>query len=305
MLNLIIISVLVFMTIALLLGLVLYPVLLRSDVIGTRLRQIRSPEAAPKIIRRELPTSPLQKFLLFISQSIPLSGKSLALFRLLLIQAGYRNPQVLARLLAAKVFLAAALVLFSIAYIAPPSKDLFSFLSQAILLGFLGFILPNIWLVQKKNKRQEEILYTLPDALDLLTVCIESGLGIDAAIVKVIEEEFFSKRAIAEEFRLVNQEVRVGKPRSEALRDMAERSAVNDLKSLAATLIQTERLGTSLVQALRVYSDSLRSKRRQRAEETAAKTTIKLVFPLALFIFPSLMVVLLGPAVIRIVQTPF
>jgi len=305
MLNLIIISVLVFMTIALLLGLVLYPVLLRSDVIGTRLRQIRSPEAAPKIIRRELPTSPLQKFLLFISQSIPLSGKSLALFRLLLIQAGYRNPQVLARLLAAKVFLAAALVLFSIAYIAPPSKDLFSFLSQAILLGFLGFILPNIWLVQKKNKRQEEILYTLPDALDLLTVCIESGLGIDAAIVKVIEEEFFSKRAIAEEFRMVNQEVRVGKPRSEALRDMAERSAVNDLKSLAATLIQTERLGTSLVQALRVYSDSLRSKRRQRAEETAAKTTIKLVFPLALFIFPSLMVVLLGPAVIRIVQTPF
>jgi len=204
-----------------------------------------------------------------------------------------------------KVSLAAVLIVVSITYIAPPSSDLLSFLSQAVLLGFLGFILPNIWLLQKKNQRQQEILHTLPDALDLLTVCIESGLGIDAAIVKVIDEEWFSKRAIAEEFRTVNQEVRVGKPRSEALRDMAERSAVSDLKSLAATLIQTERLGTSLVQALRVYSDSLRTKRRQRAEEAAAKTTIKLVFPLVLFVFPALMVVLLGPAVIRILQTPF
>jgi tight adherence protein C len=299
------IIILVFMAIALVLGLILYPIFLRTDVIGARLRQIQSPEAAPKMIRREMPTSPLQKFVLFISQSIPVSGKSLAMFKLLLVQAGFRNPQTLARFLAAKVLLAAGLVMLSITYIAPPSSDLLSFLSQAILLGFLGFILPNIWLVQKKNQRQQEILYTLPDALDLLTVCIESGLGIDAAIVKVTDEEWFSKRAIAEEFRMVNQEVRVGKPRSEALRDMAERSAVNDLKSLAATLIQTERLGTSLVQALRVYSDSLRTKRRQRAEETAAKTTIKLVFPLALFIFPSLMVVLLGPAVIKLSQTSF
>jgi tight adherence protein C len=302
---LILIIILVFMTIALLLGLIFYPVFLRTDAIGTRLRQIQSPKAAPKIIRRDIPATPLQKFVLFISQSIPLSGKSLSLFKLLLVQAGFRNPQTLARFLAAKVFLAAALVVLSIFYIAPPSSDLLSFSSQATLLGVLGFILPNIWLLQKKNQRQQEILYTLPDALDLLTVCIESGLGIDAAIVKVIDEEWFSKRAIAEEFRLVNQEVRVGKPRSEALRDMAERSAVTDLKSLAATLIQTERLGTSLVQALRVYSDSLRTKRRQRAEETAAKTTIKLVFPLVLFIFPALMVVLLGPAVVRIVNTPF
>lgn len=302
---LILIVLFVFAAAALILALVLYPVFLRTDVIANRLRQIRAPEAAPKMVRRDTPTSPLQKLALFVSHSIPMSGRSMSTFKLLLVQAGFRNPQVLALFLTAKVLLAAVFVAGSMIFASLLSPDMPSFLTQVILLGLLGFILPNVWLVLQKNKRQQEILYTLPDALDLLTVCIEAGLGLDAAIVKVMEEEWFSKRALAEEFRLVNQEVRVGKPRSEALRDMGERSAVDDLKSLVATLIQTERLGTSLVQALRVYSDSLRSKRRQRAEEAAAKTTIKLVFPLALFIFPALMVVLLGPAAIRIIQAPF
>lgn len=302
---LILIIIFVFMAMALFFGLILYPIFLRTDVIENRLRQIRTPEVAPQIVRRDIPASPLQKLILFISQSVPISGRSMSMFKLLLVQSGLRNPKTLALFLTVKVLLAAVLVVGSILFFAPPSSDVPSFLSQAVLFGLLGFILPNIWLVQKKNQRQQEILYTLPDALDLLTVCVEAGLGIDAAIVKVMEEEWFSKRALAEEFRLVNQEVRVGKPRSEALRDMAERSAVADLKALAATLIQTERLGTSLVQALRVYSDSLRTKRRQRAEEAAAKTTIKLVFPVVLFIFPALMVVLLGPAVIRIVNIPF
>lgn len=301
----VLILIFVFAATALVLVVALYPVFQRTDVIASRLRQIQPPEEAPRIVRRDVPRSPFQKVALFISQSIPLTAKSLSLFKLLLLQAGFRNPQTLALFLTVKVLLGAILVAGYIIYGTLISPGRPFFWSQAILFGFLGFILPNVWLVQKKNKRQQEILATLPDALDLLTVCIEAGLGLDAAIVKVTEEEWFSKRALAEEFRVVSQEVRVGKPRSEALRDMAERSAVDDLKSLVASLIQTERLGTSLVQSLRVYSDSLRIKRRQRAEEAAAKTTIKLVFPLALFIFPALLVVVLGPAIMRLMQAAF
>lgn len=304
MIMLVVILIFVFAATALVLMVALYPVFQRTDVIASRLRQIRLPEA-PRVVRRDVPTSSLQKLTLFISQAIPLTAKSLSMFKLLLVQAGLRNPQTLALFLSVKALLAAVLVTGYFIYGALISPGRPFFLSQAILLGFLGFILPNVWLVKKKNKRQQEILSTLPDALDLLTVCIEAGLGLDAALVKVTEEEWFSKRALAEEFRMVSQEVRVGKPRSEALRDMAERSAVDDLKALVASLIQTERLGTSLVQSLRVYSDSLRIKRRQRAEEAAAKTTVKLVFPLALFIFPALIVVVLGPAVIRILAVNF
>lgn len=298
---LVLILIFVFAATALILMVALYPIFQRTDVIANRLRQIRPPET-PKIVRRDVPASPLQRVALFISQAIPLTTKSLSMFKLLLVQAGFRNPQTLALFLTVKVLLAAILVTGHIIYATLLFPGRPFFWSQTVLLGFLGFILPNVWLVQKKNKRQQEILYTLPDALDLLTVCIEAGLGLDASLVKITEEEWFSKRALAEEFRVVSQEVRVGKPRSEALRDMAERSAVDDLKALVATLIQTERLGTSLVQALRVYSDSLRIKRRQRAEEAAAKTTIKLVFPLALFIFPALIVVVLGPAIIRLLS---
>lgn len=295
----------VFLATALILAIVLYPVFQRTDLIANRLRQIRLPQAS-RIVRRDMPSGLLGKLAGFISHSIPLTLQSLSTFKHVLAQAGFRNPQTLALFLTVKVLSAAILVAGYIIYATLISPGRPFFWSQTVLFGLLGFILPNVWLVQKKNKRQQEILYTLPDALDLLTVCIEAGLGLDASLVKITEEEWFSKRALAEEFRIVSQEVRAGKPRSEALRDMAERSGVDDLKALVASLIQTERLGTSLAQSLRVYSDSLRLKRRQRAEEAAAKTTVKLVFPLAIFIFPALMVVALGPAAIRLLTAlPF
>ena len=139
--------------------------------------------------------------------------------------------------------------------------------------------------------------------LDLLTVCVEAGLGLDAAIVRIIDE--FQENVLAQEFKTASIEIRAGKPRMDALRDMGERTGVEDIRALVALLVQAEKLGASLARSLRVHSDSLRTKRRQIAEETAAKTTIKMVFPLAFCVFPALMVVILGPAMIQIYDTLF
>ncbi|HWS15951.1 MAG TPA: type II secretion system F family protein, partial [Candidatus Methylomirabilis sp.] len=145
----------------------------------------------------------------------------------------------------------------------------------------------------------------LPDALDLLTVCVEAGLGINSAFIRIAEEFRLSCPTLSEEFDIVNREMVAGKPRMDALRALADRTGVEDVKSLVAMLVQTERLGTSLAQSLRVHSDSLRVRRRQRAEEAAAKTTIKLVFPLVFLLFPSLFIVILGPGVLQILRVLF
>jgi tight adherence protein C len=296
------IVVFVFASVALIAMVFLFPMIQKTDVIARRLRQIQLPETLPTLSKVEAPKSRLQKLAMVVGQSVPLTPKALSMFKLLLVQAGVRSNQSLPIFLTIKVFLAGIFVSGFALYGIFISPKLEYFWAQLILVGVLGFIIPNVWLIQRKKARQEEIVASLPDALDLLTVCIEAGLGLDAAIVKITEEKWFSKRALAEEFHLVTQEVRLGKPRSDALRDMADRTTVDDLKGLVASLIQTERLGTSVAQSLRVNSDSLRIKRRQRAEEAAAKTTVKLVFPLAIFIFPALMVVVLGPAVIRFMQ---
>jgi tight adherence protein C len=140
----------------------------------------------------------------------------------------------------------------------------------------------------------------LPDALDLLVICVEAGLALDQALLRVSQELRIAHPELCDELELVNSEMRVGKPRLDALRDLASRTGVEDLKSLVAMLVQTDRFGTSVAQSLRVHSEQLRILRRQRAEEQAAKTTVKMVPPLVFFIFPALFVVLLGPAVITI-----
>jgi tight adherence protein C len=168
-----------------------------------------------------------------------------------------------------------------------------------------GLFLPDAFLKMKARRRQEAISDSLPDGLDLMTVCVEAGLGINSAFVKIAEEFRISSPALSEEFDVVNREMVAGKPRTEALRALASRTGVEDVKSLVAMLIQTERLGTSLAQSLRVHSDSLRVKRRQKAEEAAAKTTIKLVFPLVFLLFPALFIVILGPGVLQILRVFF
>jgi tight adherence protein C len=151
-----------------------------------------------------------------------------------------------------------------------------------------------------RTTRQKEIFLTLPDALDLLVVCVESGLGLDAALRKVTEEMKGHAKVICEEFSLANLQLQMGRPRREVLHDLGVRTGVDDVRSLAAILIQADRFGSSIAQALRVQSDSMRVRRRQRAEEKAAKTAVQLIFPLVLFIFPAIFVVLVGPAAIQI-----
>ena len=225
--------------------------------------------------------------------------------RLLLNQAGYRSAT------AGRIYWwvrIAAILLFPAALFAGGKAvgmhDKMLFLLVVAGAG-AGLCLPGAFLRSKTRKRQEAITDALPDALDLLTVCVEAGLGINSAFLRIAEEFRLSCPTLSEEFDVVNREMVAGKPRMDALRALADRTGVEDVKSLVAMLVQTERLGTSLAQSLRVHSDSLRIRRRQRAEEAAAKTTIKLVFPLVFLLFPSLFIVILGPGVIQILHVLF
>jgi len=178
-----------------------------------------------------------------------------------------------------------------------------NFILLGVMLALIGFYLPNLWLHFRIARRKEAIIKGFPDALDLMVVCVEAGTGLDAAINRVGEEMRLSNKVLSEEFKLLSLELRAGKPREEALKSLALRTDLEDVNSLIILLIQTEKFGTSIAQALRVYSDSMRTKRYQKAEELAAKLPVKLVFPLVLFILPSLFVVIVGPAVIRIFRT--
>jgi tight adherence protein C len=169
-------------------------------------------------------------------------------------------------------------------------------------LGAMGYILPPFIVGSKLKNRQKEMQKALPDALDLMVVCVEAGLALNQAMVRVAEEIHRLSPVLSEQISLMNLEIRAGTPREEAFRNLGERTGVQDIKSLMAMLIQTDRFGTSIATALRVHADTLRTKRRQRAEEAAAKTTIKLVFPLVLFIFPAMFVVIIGPGLIQIVE---
>ncbi len=174
-------------------------------------------------------------------------------------------------------------------------------LSQGLILKaaagiVIGFIIPKLVLDQLVKRRKEKIFLGMPDALDLMVVCVEAGLGMDQALRKVADEMLKSHVEIGEEFSIANQQLQFGKSRSEVLKALGFRSGVDDLKQLTAILIQADRFGSSIAAALRVQSDSMRVKRRQIAEEKAAKTAVKMIFPLVLFIFPGIFVVLVGPA---------
>ena len=167
------------------------------------------------------------------------------------------------------------------------------------LMG-LAYLAPDAWVSYRSRTRREHIRLGLPDALDLMVVCVDAGLGIDQALLRAGQELALSQPEISEEFIQINFEQRAGKPRIEAWQSMAERTKLDTVKSFVHMLAQTDRFGTPIVRALRVFADGARQKRRQQAEEMAAKTTVKLIFPLVLFIFPSIFIVLLGPAVILI-----
>jgi len=237
----------------------------------------------------------------------PKSEGELSHLRKTFLKAGYRRESAIVIFFGMKVFLAILLVVIFFIIKISMWKIMtslnFTFLS--VTLALIGFYLPNLWLRFKIAARKEKITKGFPDALDLMVVCVEAGVGLDAAIYRVGEEMKLSNKVLSEEFKLLSLELRAGKQRGEALRNLALRTDLEDVNSLMTLLIQTEKFGTSIAQALRVYSDSMRTKRRQRAEEMAAKLPVKLVFPLVFFIFPSLFIVILGPAAIRMVRILF
>lgn len=180
-----------------------------------------------------------------------------------------------------------------------PSYDA---LVQLVIWGGLGFYLPEIALTLMRKSRMDQIFLSLPDALDLLVVCVEAGLGLDAAMRRVSAELKDTAKAVCEEFDLSNMQLQMGRPRRDVLHDLGVRTGVDDMKALVAILIQADRFGSSIAQALRVQSDSMRIKRSQMAEEKAAQTAVKMIFPLVLFIFPGIFVVLVGPAAIMMIR---
>ena len=169
----------------------------------------------------------------------------------------------------------------------------------AALAGIVGYILPGLYVDFKTSKRRKEIRNGLPDVIDLLIVCLEAGSSLDQAVVKATDELAIAYPALAEELRVVTTETRAGKPRLEAFKNLAQRTKVDDIRALVAMLVQTDRFGTSVAKALRVMAGEMRTKRRQAAEERAAKVGVKLVFPLVFCLFPALFVVMLGPAVLQ------
>jgi len=236
-----------------------------------------------------------------IGESVKLPQKEHSKYIKMLMAAGYRKDAVYlffgCKILITCVLPLLYLFLFAIPKQAYLTAETFLIMSACAIAGYL---LPSYWLYAKMKSRQLMIFHTLPDLLDLVTVCVEAGLSMDAALIRTTETPQFSNNPLAQEIKLATMETRAGKPRIECLKDMAERTMVDDVRSLTAMLAQTERFGTSLGLALRTYSDELRTKRRQIAEEAAAKTTIKMIFPLVLFIFPALLVVILGPALIQL-----
>jgi tight adherence protein C len=228
---------------------------------------------------------------------VPRSAAEMTKLQQRLVHAGYRSSEALFVFFGIRVGAAVGLFgLFATPILFKPNVVL------ALGMCFLGYVLPGIVLARIAKRRQHRIGLGLPDALDLLVVSVEAGLGLDQAIQRVGTELAFAHPDLCDELRLINLELRAGKARAEALRNLAERTGVDDVASLVAMLVQTDKFGTSVAHSLRVHSDTLRTKRRQRAEEAAAKTGVKMVFPLVFCIFPAIWVVTIGPAAIRFIQ---
>jgi tight adherence protein C len=214
-----------------------------------------------------------------------------------LVAAGYRNGEALIIFYGIRVGIALAFfALLSTPVLMKPSLPL------ALAGAGLGYVGPGMILARMAKRRQHLMRLGLPDALDLLVVSVEAGLGLDQAIQRVAAELAFAHPDLCSELRLINLELRAGKARSEALHNLAERTGVDDISSLVAMLVQTDKFGTSVAQSLRVHSETVRTKRRQRAEEAAAKTGVKMVFPLVFCIFPAIWVVTIGPAALKFIQ---
>ena len=275
----------------------------RDRSVGRRLQELQdiaSHRGTTHRRRRQANREQLEVWLQNFGERVASGRKDLFETRQKLIRAGYRGQDAVPFYYSLRVLclVVGAVVIFSLG----PSMQGRNLIIWILAGGAVFWTLPAGILRRKIRLRQKEMQRALPDALDMLVICVEAGLGLNQALVRVSEEVETMSTVLSEELQIVNLEMRAGTPREDALRNLGERTDVPDLRALATMLIQTDRFGTSIAQALRVHSDTLRTKRRQRAEEAAAKTTIKMVPPLVFFIFPAIFVVVLGPAMLHLMN---
>ena len=235
-----------------------------------------------------------------VGAAAPRHAGEMGSLRKKLISAGYRGQDAMAIFQGVRVAIALLFFLVAMSPLVPKS-------SVVVPIGAcgVGYIVAGMGLGRLAKRRQHRIRLGLPDALDLLVVSVEAGLGLDQALMRVSEEMAYAHKDLSDELRLVNLEMRAGTGRVDALKNLANRTDVDDVSSLVAMLVQTDKFGTSVAQSLRVHSDTVRTKRRQRAEESAAKTGVKMVFPLVFCIFPAIWVVTIGPAAMKFVEVLF
>ena len=285
-------------------------VVVATTAIGLKL-YVRPKEALDRVVEttfepsQDAPVHPSLVFRDMISRLgtlIPASPKDVSVMQRRLIRAGFRNQSGLKYLYGAKVFLGVAFPVLMAMAVTKSSADPSNKFIAVLVAAALGFFGPNEYIRMAAKRRQKEIARGLPNALDLMVVCVESGLGLDQAIVQVSKELEHAHPEISEEYGLVNLELKAGKRRAEALRNLADRTASEDLKKLVAVLIQADKFGTGVAQSLRAHADYMRVQARQVAEEKAAKLGVKLVFPIFFCILPSLFVVTVGPVVVKIIR---
>jgi tight adherence protein C len=259
--------------------------------------------ASPDIMPDERPATELaQRIAQPLNKLLPPSAIEARKLQKQLMHAGFRSPEAPIIYRAIQLCSMAGFPLITAGVCAMLAKPLNDAVVYAIVAFVAGFFLPRYFLSRATKNRQRELRWGLADALDLMVVSVEAGLGLNAAMMKVASELRDVHPPIAVEFELANLEIRVGRERDEALRNLAERTGVDDLRSLVAMLIQTDKFGTSIAKGLRVFSDSLRTKRRQRAEQEAQKAAVKLLFPLSCFLFPTLFIAILGPAALNLMD---
>ncbi len=274
--------------------------------VTARLQQIQTgsdPNDTLARRRRQAKSERLKNVLQVLGQRVEGGRKDSSAVRQFLTQAGYPDATAVSVYWASRVTLAAGLPVAGILLLPMLGAS-----ATQVMLGIfwfmaLGWVGPTFYVRGRLKARQKEVQLALPDMLDMLVVCVEAGLGLNQALVRVSDEIEHVSPIMSEQLAMVNLEMRAGTPRDEALKNFAERTGLVDIRSLVSMLIQTDRFGTSVANALRVHSETMRTKRRQRAEEAAAKTTIKLVFPLVLFVFPAMFVVVLGPSALAIFRT--
>lgn len=282
--------------------LALYQILVRDrDPVVTRLRDLRARALASRPEAQGERPNFFVEALAALGGFLP-TGETTESLRSGLERAGIRAPRAEVVFLGTKVALAAALGLGWITVNYALAHPIGSTVLQGGIAGVIGFYLPTMWLYMRGENRKSQIQTALPDALDLLVVCMEAGLGLNAGLERVGQEVSIASPALSDELLLSNQEIRTGLARADALRRFARRTGVDDVYGLTAMLIQADKLGTSIAQSLRAHAESMRTKRRQRAEQSARKAGIKLAFPLVFMIFPALLIVILGPAVIQLAQ---